>query len=101
MVNKLLLFITVILLGCRMNMFPRFAKFQSRIIYLYNFCRVLDNLKDYAIRALVNAVDHIGTVAYKLTDLVDQQTLEISSTELHVTCLHQVRYILIFLLRGL
>ncbi|KAI3703181.1 hypothetical protein L1987_73077 [Smallanthus sonchifolius] len=50
---------------------------------------VLDNLKDYAIRALVNAVDHLGTVAYKLTDLIDQQTLEISSTELNVTCLHQ------------
>ncbi|KAI3693409.1 hypothetical protein L6452_33244 [Arctium lappa] len=50
---------------------------------------VLDNLKDYAIRALVNAVDHLGTVAYKLTDLLDQQALEISSTELHVTCLHQ------------
>ncbi|KAI7735321.1 hypothetical protein M8C21_029738 [Ambrosia artemisiifolia] len=50
---------------------------------------VLDNLKDYAIRALVNAVDHLGTVSYKLTDLLDQQTLEISSTELHVTCLHQ------------
>ncbi|KAK9068326.1 hypothetical protein SSX86_012437 [Deinandra increscens subsp. villosa] len=50
---------------------------------------VLDNLKDYAIRALVNAVDHLGTVAYKLTDLLDQQTLEISSTELHVTYIHQ------------
>lgn len=50
---------------------------------------VLDNLKDYAIRALVNAVDHLGTVAYKLTDLLDQQTSEISSTELHLTCLHQ------------
>ncbi|GJU17491.1 ABI-1-like protein 1 [Tanacetum coccineum] len=47
---------------------------------------VLDNLKDYAVRALVNAVDHLGTVAYKLTDLLDQQALEISSTELHVTC---------------
>ncbi|XP_076897182.1 protein ABIL1-like [Bidens hawaiensis] len=50
---------------------------------------VLDNLKDYAIRALVNAVDHLGTVAYKLTDLIDQQTLEISTTGLHVSCLHQ------------
>ncbi|KAL4567039.1 hypothetical protein LXL04_022610 [Taraxacum kok-saghyz] len=50
---------------------------------------VLDNLKDYAIRALVNAVDHLGTVAYKLTDLIDQQSSEISSTELHITCLHQ------------
>ncbi|PWA91593.1 ABI-1-like 1 [Artemisia annua] len=50
---------------------------------------VLDNIKDYAVRALVNAVDHIGTVAYKLTDVLDQQTSEISATGLHVTCLHQ------------
>ncbi|XP_076915110.1 protein ABIL1-like [Bidens hawaiensis] len=50
---------------------------------------VLDNLKDYAVRALVNVVDHLGTVAYKLTDLIDQQTLEISTTGLHVSCLHQ------------
>ncbi|KAK1420218.1 hypothetical protein QVD17_21631 [Tagetes erecta] len=50
---------------------------------------VLDNLKDYAVRALVNAVDHLGTVAYKLTDILDQQTLEISTTGLHVSCLHQ------------
>lgn len=50
---------------------------------------VLDNLKDYAVRALVNAVDHIGTVAYKLTDVLEQQTLEISTTRLHIACLHQ------------
>ncbi|KAF3456538.1 hypothetical protein FNV43_RR01191 [Rhamnella rubrinervis] len=46
---------------------------------------VLDNLKDYAVRALVNAVDHLGTVAYKLTDLLDQQTLDVSTMELKVT----------------
>ncbi|OIT07366.1 PREDICTED: protein ABIL1 [Nicotiana attenuata] len=50
---------------------------------------VLDNLKDYAVRALVNAVDHLGTVAYKLTDLVEQQTLDVTSMELKVTCLDQ------------
>ncbi|XP_050387663.1 protein ABIL1 [Argentina anserina] len=50
---------------------------------------VLDNLKDYAVRALVNAVDHLGTVAYKLTDLVDQQTLDVSTMDLKVTCLNQ------------
>ncbi|KAL8235842.1 hypothetical protein R6Q59_016923 [Mikania micrantha] len=50
---------------------------------------VLDNLKDYAVRALVNTVDHLGTVACKLTDLLDQQTLEISTTGLHMSCLHQ------------
>lgn len=50
---------------------------------------VLDNLKDYAVRALVNAVDHLGTVAYKLTDLLEQQTSDVSTTEMKVTCLNQ------------
>ncbi|KAJ4824464.1 Protein abil1 [Turnera subulata] len=50
---------------------------------------VLDNLKDYAVRALVNAVDHLGTVAYKLTDLVEQQTMDISTMELKASCISQ------------
>jgi hypothetical protein len=50
---------------------------------------VLDNLKDYAVRALVNAVDHLGTVAYKLTDLVEQQTEDVSTMELKVSCVNQ------------
>ncbi|KAL9253166.1 ABIL1-like protein [Drosera capensis] len=50
---------------------------------------VLDNLKDYAVRALVNAVDHLGTVAYKLTDLLEQQTSDVSTMELKVTSLNQ------------
>ncbi|KAJ8900465.1 hypothetical protein K2173_025242 [Erythroxylum novogranatense] len=50
---------------------------------------VLDNLKDYAVRALVNAVDHLGTVAYKLNDLLEQQTLDASTMELKVSCVHQ------------
>ncbi|KAI3444472.1 hypothetical protein Pfo_001137 [Paulownia fortunei] len=49
----------------------------------------LDNLKDYAVRALVNAIDHLGTVAYKLSDILEQQTSEISSIDLKVTCLNQ------------
>ncbi|GFP91464.1 protein abil1 [Phtheirospermum japonicum] len=49
----------------------------------------VDNLKDYTVRALVNAIDHLGTVAYKLSDVVEQQTLEISSMDLKVTCLNQ------------
>ncbi|XP_057780372.1 protein ABIL1-like isoform X2 [Salvia miltiorrhiza] len=49
----------------------------------------LDNMKDYAVRALVNAVDHLGTVAYKLSDIVEQQTLEISSIDLKVACVNQ------------
>ena len=58
--------------------------------FLSEVCRVLDNLKDYAVRALVNAVDHLGTVAYKLTDLLEQQTLDVSTMELKVSCLNQV-----------
>ncbi|KAK1320532.1 Protein ABIL1 [Acorus calamus] len=50
---------------------------------------VLDNLKDYAVRALVNAVDHLGTVAYKLTDLLEQQTSDFSTVELKISCLNQ------------
>ncbi|PPR94202.1 hypothetical protein GOBAR_AA26473 [Gossypium barbadense] len=58
--------------------------------YLHNEQKqVLDNLKDYAVRALVNAVDHLGTVAYKLTDLLEQQTLEVSTIELKASCLNQ------------
>ncbi|KAM7260910.1 hypothetical protein ACFE04_026385 [Oxalis oulophora] len=50
---------------------------------------VLDNLKNYAVRALVNAVDHLGTVAYKLTDLLDQQTLDVSTMDLKLHCVNQ------------
>ncbi|KAJ1396212.1 ABIL1-like protein [Sesbania bispinosa] len=50
---------------------------------------VLDNLKDYAVRALVNAVDHLGTVAYKLTDLIEQHTLDVSTMDLKVSTLNQ------------
>lgn len=51
---------------------------------------MLDNLKDYAVRALVNAVDHLGTVAFKLTELLEQQTMDVSTVELKISCLNQV-----------
>lgn len=59
--------------------------------YLHNEQKqtVLENLKDYAVKALVNAVDHLGTVAYKLNDLLSQQTTELSTTELKIACLDQ------------
>jgi len=59
--------------------------------YLYSDQKqvVLDNLKDYSVKALVNAVDHLGTVAYKLNDLLSQQTSEISTTELRAASLAQ------------
>ncbi|XP_058100203.1 protein ABIL1-like isoform X2 [Magnolia sinica] len=50
---------------------------------------VLDNLKDYAVRALVNAVDHLGTVAYKLNDLFEQEVSDVSTVGLKISCLNQ------------
>ncbi|KAH9531198.1 hypothetical protein CY35_19G024400 [Sphagnum magellanicum] len=50
---------------------------------------VLDNLKEYSVKALVNAVDHLGTVAYKFNDLLSHQTSEISTTELRAASLAQ------------
>lgn len=56
---------------------------------------MLENLKDYAVRAVVNAVDHLGTVAYKLTDLFEQQASEVSTVELKVARLNQVKLYLL------
>ncbi|CAL9040805.1 protein ABIL1-like [Musa acuminata AAA Group] len=53
---------------------------------------VLDNLKSYAVRAIVNAVDHLGTVAYKLTDLFEQQLLDASTMEMKISCLNQQNF---------
>ncbi|XP_033148436.1 protein ABIL1 isoform X1 [Brassica rapa] len=50
---------------------------------------VLDNLKDYTVKALVNAVDHLGTVASKLTDLFDQQSCDVSTMEMRASCVSQ------------
>ncbi|CAN7029722.1 unnamed protein product [Brassica oleracea var. botrytis] len=50
---------------------------------------VLDNLKDYTVKTLVNFVDHLGTVASKLTDLFDQQSSDISTMEMRASCVSQ------------
>ncbi|MCO5583748.1 hypothetical protein L7F22_037662 [Adiantum nelumboides] len=59
--------------------------------YLFNDQKqvVLENLKDYTVKALVNAVDHLGTVAYKLDEVLSQQMSEMSSAELRVAGLAQ------------
>ena len=59
-------------------------------IYALFFVRVLDNLKEYTVKALVNVVDHLGTVASKLTNLFDQQSYDISTMELRASCVSQV-----------
>ncbi|KAK4384837.1 protein ABIL2 [Sesamum angolense] len=50
---------------------------------------VVNTLKDYAIKALVNTVDHLGSVTYKVNDLLDEKVDEVSGTELRVSCIEQ------------
>lgn len=59
-------------------------------LVLHLCVRILENLKDYAVRALVNAVDHLGTVAYKLSDILEKQTFDVSTMDLKVSTLNQV-----------
>lgn len=51
--------------------------------------RVVENLKDYIVKALINTVDHLGSVSYKLNDLLSNQIDDISSTQLRITSLNQ------------
>lgn len=53
-------------------------------------CRVVETLKDYAVKALVNTVDHLGSVTYKVNDFIDEKVDEVSETELRVSCIEQV-----------
>ncbi|XVF10375.1 hypothetical protein REPUB_Repub07fG0177400 [Reevesia pubescens] len=50
---------------------------------------VEDSLKDYAIKALVNTVDHLGSVAYKVNNFLDDKMGEISGMDLRLSCLEQ------------
>ncbi|XVF10089.1 hypothetical protein REPUB_Repub07fG0153200 [Reevesia pubescens] len=50
---------------------------------------VAETLKDYAIKALVNTVDHLGSVTYKVNDLLDEKVEEVSGSELRVSCIEQ------------
>ncbi|CAL0311314.1 unnamed protein product [Lupinus luteus] len=62
---------------------------QNSYLHTHQKQMVLDNLKDYAVRALVNVVDHLGTVAYKLTNLLEHQTLDVSTMDLKISTLNQ------------
>ncbi|KAL5099854.1 hypothetical protein RYX36_004181, partial [Vicia faba] len=55
----------------------------------------LETLKDYTIKALVNTVDHLGYVTYKVNDLLDEKVVEFSGAELHVSCIEQVMAMLL------
>ncbi|GBG74832.1 hypothetical protein CBR_g19344 [Chara braunii] len=50
---------------------------------------VMQNLKAYVVKALVNAVDQLGTVAYKLNNELLKQSIRINESEVHVAALAQ------------
>ncbi|KAL3609764.1 hypothetical protein D5086_000784 [Populus alba] len=50
---------------------------------------VVENLKDYAIKALINTVDHLGSVAFKVDRFLDQKIDEVSGMELRFFCSEQ------------
>jgi len=68
------------------------------LLYFFfsHVCRVIETLKDYAIKALINTVDHLGSVTYKVNDLLDEKIEEVSGTKLRISCIEQVYLILSF-----
>ncbi|KAL9225413.1 hypothetical protein vseg_001342 [Gypsophila vaccaria] len=50
---------------------------------------VIETLREYSIKALVNTVDHLGSVTYKVNELLDEKVEELSGIELRVSCIEQ------------
>lgn len=59
--------------------------------FITSVWRLIETLKDYAIKALVNTVDHLGSATYKVNDLVNEKAGEVSATEFRVSCIEQVK----------
>lgn len=52
--------------------------------------RVMESIKDYTMKAMINTVDHLGSVAFKVNSLLDEKLGEFSQVELGFTSLEQV-----------
>ncbi|KAK4365505.1 hypothetical protein RND71_016863 [Anisodus tanguticus] len=50
---------------------------------------VIETLKDYVSKALVSSVDHLGSVACKLNNFLDEKVDEFSTTKLQFSCMEQ------------
>ncbi|KAK1665125.1 hypothetical protein QYE76_053284 [Lolium multiflorum] len=50
---------------------------------------VVSNLKEYAVKALVNTVDHLGSISFKVSSLVEQKFDEVAEANLRVSCIQQ------------
>ncbi|XP_057489377.1 protein ABIL2 [Actinidia eriantha] len=73
----------------RMQLYSAAEYFEMSCISADQKQIVVDTLKDYAIKALVNTVDHLGSVTYKVNDLLDEKVDEVSGTELRLSCIEQ------------
>ncbi|KAE8681386.1 putative protein ABIL2 [Hibiscus syriacus] len=52
---------------------------------------VVETLKDYAAKAIVNTIDHLGSVTYKVNDFLEEKVDEVSGTERRVSCVEELR----------
>ncbi|URE47943.1 hypothetical protein MUK42_33091 [Musa troglodytarum] len=53
---------------------------------------VMRTLKDYAVEAVVNAVDHLGSVSYKVNNLLNEEVDDVSVAESEVSCIEQTSH---------
>ncbi|XP_011620959.2 protein ABIL2-like [Amborella trichopoda] len=53
---------------------------------------VLETLKAYVSKALVNTVDHIGSLIIKLNDAISEKQHELMATQIRIGCLQQGLY---------
>ncbi|CAI9760574.1 unnamed protein product [Fraxinus pennsylvanica] len=51
---------------------------------------VVETSKDYATKALISAVDHLGSIADKLGQFLDEKAIELSETKLRFSCIEQI-----------
>lgn len=59
---------------------------------------MVETLKDYTIKALINTVDHLGSMAEKVNNFVDEKIVEVAGVDLKICCIQQVLPQLTFLL---
>uniref|UniRef100_A0A7N0RB96 Uncharacterized protein n=1 Tax=Kalanchoe fedtschenkoi TaxID=63787 RepID=A0A7N0RB96_KALFE len=50
---------------------------------------VVEILKDYAMKALVNTVDHLGSVTFKVNDIVEDKIGQAQGADLRLSCIEQ------------
>lgn len=58
---------------------------------------MVETLKDYVITAVINTVDHLGAMAYKVNGFLDEKVYQVSETEVRLSCLEQVSSTLYYL----